>query len=47
MPVPYQLLAAASAGLLVSAVCILAVIGALSIMNILLPSAKDKEEEKQ
>lgn len=46
MPVPYQLLAAAAAGLFVSAVCILAVIGTLSIMNILLPSDRKKEDEK-
>ncbi len=52
--IPPQLLAAAFAGLLISAVCVLAVIGVIAVLNVILPenqnlintSAEDKEEGK-
>ncbi len=45
LPVPYQLLAAAAAGLIVSSLCILAAMGALVLLNILLPDKNDKKEK--
>ncbi|MBQ8724381.1 MAG: hypothetical protein IJY74_01750 [Oscillospiraceae bacterium] len=54
LSIPPQLVAAAFAGLLISAVCVLAVIGVIVILNVILPekrklrntSSEDQEETK-
>ena len=44
---PHQLLAAAGAGLILSAVCILAAAGGIALLNILLPYKDDKEDNSK